>query len=128
MNNVAVCFAQHPLNRRVETVTPPSTPLANESIPGTRKELLEAAQNWARNAYQHATVVQEPTRTEECDQACAVALCNLGDVFFMSGEPEEARRKFNEAIAVSDKIGFPAGASQARAGLQKLTATSSRRS
>jgi len=112
----------------VEALAPASTPSANESVPETRKELLEAAQNWARNAYQHATAVQEPTRTEECDQACAVALCNLGDIFSLSGEPEEARRKFNEAIAVSDKIGFPPGASQARAGLQKLTVTSSRRS
>jgi predicted metal-binding protein len=128
VNNLAVSFAQHPLDRSVETIAPPANALPlDHAVPKTRAELLEAAENWARNAYRHALEVKDVDRTSECDQACAVALCNLGDILSMMGDVEEARRRFGEAVAASETIGFSQGISQAQAGLRKLAESSTQR-
>jgi len=86
----------------------------------TRRDLLESGQRWAKNALQHA---KEPTgekRTPECDQACAVALVNLGDIAVLLGDLKEAQARYERAITVSEKNNFPEGAQQARIGLEKL--------
>ena len=128
MNNLSAMFAQHPLF--TPAITDVSTFAAAPdalkdvmvtSMPQTRKECLEAALNWARNAYQHGRDVKGEERTEECDEACAVALCNWGDVAAMLGQKEVARAKYQQAVGMSDKLGFAAGVKQAREGLAKLT-------
>ena len=90
----------------------------------TRDQFLEAGQNWARNALAHASAVREDEKTPDCDQACAVALSNLGDIAAIVGDKVEASRRFKECIALSEKIGFPQGVAQAEAGLKKLESIS----
>ncbi|KAF4809706.1 hypothetical protein CGCSCA5_v011137 [Colletotrichum siamense] len=123
MNNLAVAFAQHPTQASLETISgAPSTSdvLFSPDMPTDRAGLLEAAKNWARNAYSHAKDVKGDDRTEECDEACAVALTNMGDIAAMLGNKIDARKRFQQAIEMSKKIGFEPGVAQAEAGLQKL--------
>jgi tetratricopeptide (TPR) repeat protein len=125
MNNLAACFAQHP------GFTPNTTELSEAmqqisdqaALPQTRKDCLEAAQNWAQNAYMHGKDVQGDDRTAECDEACAVALCNWGDVAAMLGKRELAQQKYRECIEMSQKTAFEDGIRQAQEGLAKLTST-----
>lgn len=86
----------------------------------TRKEHLESAQRWAKNALSHAKELKGEKRTPECDQACAVALVNLGNIATISGDYSQARRSYQRAIKVSEEQGFAQGAQEARAGLQRL--------
>ncbi|EON99288.1 putative tpr domain-containing protein [Phaeoacremonium minimum UCRPA7] len=128
LNNLAASFAQHPLQAPYETLVGilPGTETDDASSPPapqkqTRAELLGSARRWAKNAYQHA---KEPTgdqRTPECDEACAVALNNLGDIAAMTGKAEEARKKYEQSSKLSQKIGFTDGVKQAEAGLRRLT-------
>lgn len=126
MNNLAVAFAQHPPRAPYETLEgivngeTSAESLSHFDQHWTRRDLLESGQRWAKNALQHA---KEPTgdkRTPECDQACAVALVNLGDIAILLGDFREAQARFERAISVSEKNNFPEGAQQARAGLEKL--------
>ncbi|KAJ0161598.1 hypothetical protein CTA2_5962 [Colletotrichum tanaceti] len=123
MNNLAVAFAQHPLQPPLGIV--PNAPATSNAIvspdmPTDRAGFLEAAKNWAGNAYSHSKDIQGDERTEECDEACAVALVNMGDIAAMLGKKEVARKRFQQAIDMSKKIGFASGVSQAEAGLQEL--------
>lgn len=126
MNNLAVTFAQHPPRAPYETlagVVPgegDAAPKSNSGEQWTRKDLLESGQRWAKNAYRHA---KEPTgekRTPECDEACAVALVNLGEIAAMGGDFKEARRLYEQSIKLSEQNGFADGVAQAQAGLKRL--------
>lgn len=86
----------------------------------TRATYLEYAGNWAGNAQRLAAETGGDRRTPECDQACAVSLCNLGDIAKMLGDVAGARRRFDECIALSERIGFDDGVRQAKAGLRAL--------
>ncbi|KAF4983851.1 hypothetical protein FZEAL_832 [Fusarium zealandicum] len=121
MNNLAASFAQHPIF--IPSTTEPSDvikELHDPAMPATRKECLESAQNWAKNAYLHAKDVTGSDRTPECDEACAVALCNWGDVAAMLGNNDLARKKYNECIDMANKLDSPVAAKQARSGLANL--------
>ena len=61
-------------------------------------------------------------RSAECDTACVVSLCNLGDIASLSGNTEEARRRFQDARDMSKKVDFGEGLKQAEAGLRRLSA------
>jgi len=89
----------------------------------TRKELLETAQRWAQNARRHAVETEGEARTPECDEACIVSLCNLGDIASSLGDFREARRQFREARDMSKKFDFADGLRQAEAGLRRLAET-----
>ncbi|KAM6528515.1 hypothetical protein FALCPG4_009492 [Fusarium falciforme] len=123
MNNLAASFAQHPIFVPVSAgeTSDVIKELHDPAMPATRKECLEAAQNWAKNAYVHANDVKGSERTSECDEACAVALCNWGDVAAMLGNHDLARKKYNQCIDMATKLDFPQAAKQARSGLAKLT-------
>jgi tetratricopeptide (TPR) repeat protein len=125
MNNLAAAFAQQPLYT-TGTMEPSEglKELFDASMPTTRKEFLEAGLNWAQNAYVHARDVEGDDRTPECDEACAVALCNWGDVAAMLGKTELAKKKYQECIELSNKMEFPEGAKQAQQGLAKLASAS----
>ncbi|KXH51754.1 TPR domain-containing protein [Colletotrichum simmondsii] len=123
VNNLAAAFAQHPLQTPLDTI--PNAPATSDAIvspdmPTDRAGLLEAAKNWASNAYSHSKDVKGEDRTEECDEACAVALTNMGDIAALLGRKEDARKRFQQAIDMSRKIGFGPGISQAEEGLRKL--------
>ncbi|KAK3945925.1 hypothetical protein QBC46DRAFT_370342 [Diplogelasinospora grovesii] len=123
MNNIAISFAQQPTTglvaNPVDAMLDPTLP--SKTAAEKRAAYLEAAQRWATNAKQHATEPQGEQRTPECDEACAVALCNLGDIAKMLGNTDEARRMFEQAIAKSKEVGFEPGVTQAEAGLRALS-------
>lgn len=128
MNNLAVSYAQHPPHAPYETlagVVPGEegkvSTTTSEPLPETRKELLESATRWAKNALQHAKEPKGDARTPECDEACAVALINLGKVSAMSGDVAQARRRFERSIAMSEKVGFAPGVSEAQSELRRLS-------
>ena len=124
MNNLAAAFAQHPVAPPYETLVGsviekrPSGALP--SYEEARQAFLETAQRWALNANQHANEPQGDARTPECDEACAASLCNLGDIAALLGDLGEARKRFTQARAMSEKLAYPAGIKQADAGLGKL--------
>jgi hypothetical protein len=127
VNNLAVSFAQHPplpvLTAPLESGSKATPDLS--ATQSTRGEHLQAALNWALNAYTHAKAVSGEERTAECDEACAVALCNMGDTLAMLGQPAEARRRFEQCIEMSKAIDFPAGVSGAQSGLERVGKQSS---
>ncbi|PNY24224.1 Uncharacterized protein TCAP_05841 [Tolypocladium capitatum] len=124
MNNLAAAFAQHPIYSPAQVEAAETLKeLFDSAMPTTRRECLDAALNWARNAYAHARDVEGDDRTPECDEACAVALCNWGDVAAMLGKTELARGKYRESIEMSRRMEFPQGVKQAQEGLARLTST-----
>ncbi|KAG8418012.1 hypothetical protein J3458_005458 [Metarhizium acridum] len=125
MNNLAACFAQHPIfsPNAVEVSVAIQQIPDQAALPQTRKECLEAGLNWAQNAYVHGKDVKGDDRTAECDEACAVALCNWGDVAAMLGQKELARQKYRQCIEMSQEMEFADGLRQAQEGLTRLTTT-----
>ncbi|KAK0728595.1 hypothetical protein B0T26DRAFT_636943 [Lasiosphaeria miniovina] len=123
MNNIATSFAQHPLlaigDAPVDGLM--EQPKEAATAAEQRASYLAAARRWASNANQHATEPQGDKRTAECDEACAVSLANLGDIASLTGDLTRARRMFEQAIAMSKKIGFEAGITQAEGGLRALS-------
>ncbi|PHH81277.1 hypothetical protein CDD82_1143 [Ophiocordyceps australis] len=125
MNNLSAVFAQQPIFSPLQPPAPSSTVegLAQTTAPTSRKECFESAENWAQNALDHARDVKGEERTAECDEACAVALCNLADVAAMLGKSDVARAKYRECIEMSAKMDFKQGVKHAQEGLAKLTST-----
>ncbi|KAJ6783639.1 hypothetical protein PWT90_05801 [Aphanocladium album] len=124
MNNLAASFAQIPASFLSGALSDGLKDLEGTEMPKTRPECLEAAENWAKNAYMHGTDVKGDERTPECDEACAVALCNWADVAAMLGKTTVARKKYEQCIDMSKKLGFAGGARQAAEGLKKLNRAS----
>jgi len=124
VNNIATCFAQHPVMEAgespVDAMLEPLDPQVSATPEVRRVSYLAAAYRWAANANQHATEPQGDQRTSECDEACAVSLCNLADIANLSGNPAEARQRYQQAISLSKRIKFTPGIAQAEAGLQAL--------
>lgn len=131
MNNLGAVFAQQPIFGTLTTdkAQAPSEGVLleqhlsqdDQALPMTRKESLEAALNWARNAYSHGQDVKGADRTPECDEACATALCTWGDAAALLGKTDLARRKYTQCVELSGKLGFSEGVKQGRDGLQRLT-------
>ncbi len=121
MNNLSASFAQHPALPPSQGVVGVAPASPTEKSPGqTRTDLLETAQRWAHNAHQHAVDVTGEARTAECDEACAVSLCNMGDIASLLGDFGEARRRYQQGRDMSEKMGLAAGVSHAEAGLRGL--------
>lgn len=120
MNNLAACFAQVPDSILSSSLSDGLRHLDNAEMPKTRSGCLEAAANWAENAYMHGTDVKGEERTAECDEACAVALCNWGDVMALLGKASMAKKKYQQCIEMSNKLGFADGEAQATEGLARL--------
>jgi hypothetical protein len=120
VNNLAASFAQHPLVPLQSAPGDGQEPAAARSSTPTRAELLANARRWASAAFKHATDTKGEARTSECDEACAVALGNLGDISSLSGDAGEARRYFEQSQELSRRIGFAPGLNHAETGLKKL--------
>ncbi|KAI0851253.1 TPR domain-containing protein [Daldinia vernicosa] len=128
MNNLAISLAQQPIDTPTNTKQASQGSESNVTARPTRSTLLASARAWAQQAQETAQKVQGEDRTEECDEACAVALCNLGDIAAMTGDTEEARRKFEESLSLSKRIAFDPGVAQAQEGLQRLSKATPNRS
>jgi hypothetical protein len=122
VNNIATSFAEHPLippgDAPVHAMMDDSKKWATAAE--QRASYLASAQRWAQNAMSHASEPHGEKRTPECDQACAVSLSNMGSVLAMLGKNAEARQKFEQAVALSKKLGFEDYAAEADARLQSL--------
>ncbi|KAI0521835.1 TPR domain-containing protein [Xylaria bambusicola] len=127
MNNLAISLAQQPVQSPFQAAPAPGA--GKQSQPAnatpTRATLLASARQWALQALGTAQKVTGEGRTEECDEACAVAMCNLGDIAAMAGDVEEAKRRFRESLELSQKLSFEPGMIQAKDGLKRLSSTKS---
>ena len=121
MNNLAISLAQQPVQSPFQAQ--PAT--GNESQAPTRATLLASARSWALQALSTAHKGAGEYRTEECAEACAVAMCNLGDIAAMTGDNEEAKRRFRESLELSQRLSFEPGVAQANDGLKRVSATKS---
>ncbi|KAI1348890.1 TPR domain-containing protein [Xylaria sp. FL0043] len=125
MNNLAISLAQQPVQSPLspQPASGSEKPSQTASEAPTRATLLASARSWALHALGAAQKVTGENRTEECDEACAVAMCNLGDIAVMAGDFQEAQRRFRESLELSQKLSFEPGIVQAQEGL-KRTSTS----
>ncbi|KAI0873206.1 TPR domain-containing protein [Hypoxylon argillaceum] len=125
MNNLAISLAQQPTESPFNTKQAPGKDKSSQQAgqAPTRAVLLASARSWALQALGTAKKVTGEARTEECDEACAVAMCNLGDIAAMAGDVDEANRRFRESLELSQKLGFKSGITQATDGLKRVEAT-----
>lgn len=122
MNNLAISLAQQPVTAAAAAANSQTLGTSEPTSQApTRSTLLASARQWALHAEGTARKVEGEARTEECDEACAVALCNLADIAVMSGDFEEARRMFKEGLEFSKKIGFEPAIAQAQDGLKRVS-------
>ncbi|KAI0425950.1 TPR domain-containing protein [Xylaria sp. FL1042] len=126
MNNLAISLAQQPVESPLspQPASGSVKPSQITSQTPTRATLLASARSWALQALGTAQKVTGESRTEECDEACAVAMCNLGDIAVMVGDIEEAKRRFGESLELSQKLSFEPGIIQAKEGLKRASAVS----
>ncbi|KAI0479735.1 TPR domain-containing protein [Xylaria cf. heliscus] len=125
MNNLAISLAQQPIQSPLDAQPALASGKQGQltsQIP-TRATLLSSARSWALQALGTAQKITGEGRTEECDEACAVAMCNLGDIASMTGDVEEAKRRFHESLELSEKLAFESGIAQAKDGLERVSAT-----
>ncbi|KAI0171604.1 TPR domain-containing protein [Pestalotiopsis sp. NC0098] len=116
MNNLAISLAQQPLTAPDGSALPTAAGTKDQPRP-TRAALLASAKSWALQAHSTGSKITGEDRTEECDMACAVALCNLGEIAAMTGDMEEAKTRFKQSLGLSRRIGFEAGVTQAEDGI-----------
>ncbi|TGJ80353.1 hypothetical protein E0Z10_g8414 [Xylaria hypoxylon] len=125
MNNLAISLAQQPVqspfNNQPTSGSEKSTQPTGQAP--TRAMLLASARSWALQALGTAQKVTGESRTDECDEACAVAMCNLGDIATLTGNVEEAKQRFRESLELSQKLSFKAGIAQAKESLERASAT-----
>ena len=110
VNNLAISLAQQN----------PPTSLNPNDAPTSGAGHLSDARQWGLRALALASSIKPPERTEECDEACAVATINLGDFAMMEGDVAEARKRFEEGKSLSKAIGFPDGIGRADESLKEL--------
>ncbi|SMR43599.1 unnamed protein product [Zymoseptoria tritici ST99CH_3D1] len=123
MNNLASSLAQQSprLAREAEAYAASRNINAKPTGPAaSRESMAENAKMWAQKALDIAASITPPVRNEECDMGCAVATHNLGEFAEMSQNYEEAKKRYEEAIALSRAIGFEEGVEQSSARLRDL--------
>ncbi|KAG2164136.1 hypothetical protein VTO58DRAFT_107156 [Aureobasidium pullulans] len=108
MNNLAISIAQQ---------NPPNS----ETKSPSQAVLLENAKQWAQKALDLAADIEPPTRDEECDVGCAVALHNLGEFAEMNKDIMEAKKRYKEAVSLARAIGFEDGLENSSAALRRLS-------
>ena len=121
VNNLAISLAQQPVDTPAVTSTQKQGQDQGATQTPTRATLLTSARQWALQAEATTRKVEGDDRTEECDEACAVALCNLADIAVMMGDIGEAKRRFEEGLEFSKKVGFEPAIAQAEEGLKRVS-------
>lgn len=110
MNNLAISLAQQKPPPALSPNQPPASPASHVSD----------ARQWAQKALALASSINPPERTAECDEGCAVATINLGDLAMMEGDLDEAERRYKEGKEMSKAIGFEDGVRRADELLKNL--------
>ncbi|KAI1093201.1 TPR domain-containing protein [Rostrohypoxylon terebratum] len=123
MNNLASSLAQQPFDTSAESNDVSKAKGSNAGTLPRRSVLLASARSWALQAQKTAEKIEGENRTSECDETCAVALCNLGEIATMTGDIQEAQLKFQEALDLSKRVSFEPGVVQAEEALQRLSVT-----
>lgn len=114
LNNVASAMAgQAQKPPRPSKVNPSQTPL-------TQEQIIDAAKKWAQKALDVAATIQPPVRDEDCDVSCVVATYNLGELAEMLNQRGEAEKRYREAKALAQGIGFEDGITMADSALKRL--------
>lgn len=85
----------------------PTTPY--DPSPSDPHTFISAARTWSEKAIETAAKIAPPERTRECDEGCAVATHNLGEIAEWVGDLAEARRRYEEARSLCLGIGFEEG-------------------
>jgi len=114
LNNVASAMAgqaQKPL--RASKVNPSNQPL-------TREQIIDSAKQWAQKALDVAAKIQPPIRDQDCDVSCVAASYNLGELAEMLDQHGEAEKRYREAKALAEGIGFEDGVARADTALKRL--------
>ncbi|CZR60618.1 uncharacterized protein PAC_10514 [Phialocephala subalpina] len=111
MNNLSISVAQQ------------DPPVVQGQPPVSRPALISNARAWAEKAIAVSAKITPPERTEECDMGCAVATHNLGEFAEMDGNIAEARKRYEEAKALSKAIGFQDGVINSEEALRRLGKT-----
>lgn len=129
MNNLASSLAQqspraaHAAQAYAQSRTIQSADSASAAGPvATRETMIQNARTWAQKALEVAAAIKPPERNEECDLGCAVAMHNLGEFAEMLGNPQEAKKKYEEAGSVAKAVGFQEGVENSRDRLKQLKA------
>ncbi|KAF2659911.1 hypothetical protein K491DRAFT_688770 [Lophiostoma macrostomum CBS 122681] len=118
MNNISTCLAQQ--------TPPPSSSISSSADsfsnapPPPRAVLVDHARQWAEKALARAATITPPDRDEECDAGCAAAMHNLGEFLEMEGKLTQARQKYEEAAALSKKVGFADGQANAKESIKRV--------
>ncbi|GBF61342.1 hypothetical protein TMEN_3826 [Trichophyton mentagrophytes] len=116
LNNIASQMAEQagkvPLGAALSSSASPN--------PVSRDQLLSAAGEWAKKALDVATNVEESYKNEQCDQACVVALFNLGEIAEMQENSHQAEDFYGKAKAAAVKVQFAEGIEQAEDALKRL--------
>lgn len=123
MNNLASSIAQQSPRAAREAQAYATSRNITEKPTGpaaSRESMIESAKAWAHKALDVAAGLQPPVRNEECDVGCAVATHNLGEFAEMSKDFDEAKKRYQEAVALSRAIGFEEGVEQSSARLREL--------
>ena len=110
MNNLAISLAQQKPPPALSPNQPPASPASRVSD----------ARQWAQKALALASSIKPPERTAECDEGCAVATINLGDLAMMEGDLDEAERRYKEGKEMSKAIIFEDGVRRANELLKDL--------
>ncbi|EFQ97883.1 hypothetical protein MGYG_00921 [Nannizzia gypsea CBS 118893] len=116
LNNIASQMAEQAGKVPIGAPLPSSTSLN----PVSREQLLSAAGEWARKALDVAINVEESYKSEQCDQACVVALFNLGEIAEMQENPRQAEEFYRQAKEAAIKVQFTEGIEQAGEALKRL--------
>lgn len=110
MNNLAISLAQQ---------NPPPS-LSPNQPPVSAASHLSDARQWARKSLALESSIKPPERTRECDEGCAVATINLGEIAMMEGHVDEAKRRYEDGKNISKGIGFREGVARADELLKEL--------
>ena len=109
VNNIAACFAQHPLlpvgDAPIDAQLSEALGSQEKATPAERRtSYLQSAERWAKNAKQHASEPQGDQRSAECDEACAVALCNLAHIANLSGTPTRLADSLSKRLSSAGRL------------------------
>jgi ATP/maltotriose-dependent transcriptional regulator MalT len=124
VNNLAISLSQQPVQSPLNTELAPGNEKSSQTTgqTPTRAVLLASARSWALQAIATAKKVTGEARTQECDIACVVAMCNLADIVATAGDMDEAKRRYHESLELSQKFGYEAGIAQSKLGLERIAA------